>query len=224
MVSWRLDPSERGRHTLAMTATSEHWDHVYERKGDNVSWFRPTLDRSLAIIDRLSLAAGATAIDVGSGASTLVDDLLARGFAEVTVADLSQVALDSTRARLGARAENVRFVVGDITQVELPANAYDLWHDRAVFHFLTDPEARAAYVRQVLRAVRPGGHVIVATFGLQGPEQCSGLPVVRYDDRSLHATFGEHAFRKLGHEHETHQTPWGSEQEFVYCYCRCEGC
>jgi SAM-dependent methyltransferase len=207
-----------------MSATSEHWDHVYEHKGDNVSWFRPTLDRSLEIIDRLALASGSTAIDVGSGASTLVDDLLARQFAEVTIADLSQVALDTTRARLGARAESVRFVVGDITQVDLPANAYDLWHDRAVFHFLTDPEARAAYVRQVLHAVRPGGHVIVATFGPRGPEQCSGLPVVRYDERSLHATFGESTFRKLGHEHETHQTPWGVEQEFVYCYCRCVGC
>lgn len=142
----------------------------------------------------------------------------------MTLADLSQVALDTARARLGARAEHVRTIVGDITQTPLEANAYDLWHDRAVFHFLTDPEARAAYVRQVLHAVRPGGYVIVATFGLQGPEQCSGLPVIRYDERSLHATFGESAFRKLGHEHESHKTPWGTEQEFVYCYCRCEGC
>jgi ubiquinone/menaquinone biosynthesis C-methylase UbiE len=211
-------------YSPVMAAASEHWDHVYERKGDDVSWFRPTLDRSLEIIDRLGLVAGATAIDVGAGASTLVDDLLARGFGEITLADLSQVALDTTRSRLGGQLEQVRFVVGDITRVSLPANAYDLWHDRAVFHFLTDPDARAAYVRQVLHAVRPGGNVIVATFGPRGPEQCSGLPVVRYDEHSLHATFGETAFRKLGHEHETHATPWGTEQEFVYCYCRCEGC
>lgn len=205
-------------------ATSGHWDQVYERKGEHVSWFTPTLERSLAIIDRLPLAPGSTAIDVGAGASTLVDDLLARGFDHVAVADLSHVALDATRARLGAQAEKVSFVVGDITQVQLPADAYDLWHDRAVFHFLTDPAQRAAYVRQVLRALRPGGHIIVATFGLEGPEQCSGLPIVRYDDHALHSTFGERAFNKLGHEHETHQTPWGSEQEFVYCYCRCDGC
>lgn len=205
-------------------ATSGHWDEIYARKGENVSWFRPALDRSLGIIDRLPLPPGATAIDVGAGSSTLVDDLLARGFGQVTVADLSEVALDATRVRLGEQAEKVRFIVGDITEVPLPADAYDLWHDRAVFHFLTDPAAREAYVRQVLHALRPGGHIIVATFGLEGPEQCSGLPIVRYDDHTLHETFGERAFNKLGHERETHQTPWGSEQEFVYCYCRCESC
>ena len=202
----------------------EHWDRVYADKGERVSWFQPTLARSLAILERLQLPAGATAIDVGAGASTLVDDLLARGLSEVTLVDLSAVALDATRARLGARARAVRCVVGDITQVELPEDAYDLWHDRAVFHFLADPAARAAYVGQVLRALRPGGHVIVATFGPEGPERCSGLPVARYDEVSLHATFGAQAFRKLGHERELHETPWGAQQEFVYCYCRCEGC
>lgn len=203
---------------------AEHWDEVYASKGERVSWFRPSLDRSLKIIDGLALPTGATAIDVGAGTSTLVDDLLARGLARVTLVDLSAVALDTTRARLGPRAEQVELLVGDITELELPANAYDLWHDRAVFHFLTDPEARAAYVRQVLHALRPGGHVVIATFGEQGPEQCSGLPVVRYDEHSLHASFGVKAFRKLGHERELHETPWGSEQEFVYCYCRCEDC
>ena len=207
-----------------MASSKQHWDRVYRRKGDDVSWFQPTLARSLAIIDRLELPAGARAIDVGSGSSTLVDDLLARGFSEVTLVDLSEVALDATRTRLGERAERVNFVVGDITRAPLAKDAYDLWHDRAVFHFLTEPEARAAYVRQVLRALKPGGHVIVATFGREGPEQCSGLPVARYDERSLHAAFGERAFTKLGHERETHETPWGSEQEFVYCYCRCESC
>ena len=202
---------------------SSHWDRVYETKGDDVSWYRPTLHRSLAIIDGIGLPRGASVIDVGAGASTLVDDLVERGL-QVTVADLSAVALDATRTRLQERASEVRFLVGDITEIELPANSFDLWHDRAVFHFLTDPQVRAAYIRQVLRALRPGGHVVVATFGLQGPEQCSGLPVVRYDDQSLHAAFGEGVFRKLGHERETHETPWGTEQEFVYCYCRCEGC
>lgn len=154
----------------------------------------------------------------------MVDDLLDRGFGAVTVADLSQVALDLVRARLGERARQVQVIVGDITQVQLPENAYDLWHDRAVFHFLTDPAARSAYVSQVLRALRPGGRIVIATFGPQGPERCSGLPVERYDERTLHSTFGEEAFTKIGHEREVHQTPWGTEQEFVYCYCRCEAC
>ena len=200
------------------------WDEIYESKGDRTSWFRPTLDRSLAIVDRLGLPPGGHAIDVGAGTSTLVDDLLGRGFAEVTVADLSQVALDSVRERLGDRAERVHFLAGDITKLSLPRSAYDLWHDRAVFHFLTDPAGREAYVRQVLHAVKPGGHVVVATFGPEGPEQCSGLPVVRYDGEALHATFGAKAFDQLGSERDVHETPWGTEQEFVYCYCRCDSC
>lgn len=206
-----------------MTGRSR-WDEIYETKGDRTSWFRPTLDRSLAIVDRLGLPPGGSAIDVGAGTSTLVEDLLTRGFADVTIADLSQVALDTVRERLGARASRVEFLAGDITTVKLPANAYDLWHDRAVFHFLTDPDARRAYVRQVLHAVKPGGHIVVATFGPEGPEQCSGLPVVRYGAEDLHATFGTTDFDRLGHERDVHETPWGTEQEFVYCYCRCTSC
>ena len=205
-------------------ADEEHWDRIYAAKGERTSWYKPALERSLAIIDRLDLPPRPTAIDVGAGASTLADDLLARGFAEVTLVDLSSVALELVSARLAARAERARFVVGDVTRVELPEDAYDLWHDRAVFHFLTEPEAMAAYVSQVRRALRPGGFLVVATFGLEGPEQCSGLPVVRYDADTLHAAFGGEAFRRLGHERERHQTPWGTEQEFVYCYCRCEAC
>ncbi len=204
-------------------SNSDHWDRVYGTKGDGVSWYRPTLHRSLAIIDRLGLPSGASVIDVGSGSSTLADDLLERRL-QVTVADLSAVAIDATRVRLRERASEVRFLVGDITDVELPAKTFDLWHDRAVFHFLTEPAARAAYIRQVLRALRPGGYVVVATSGLRGPDRCSGLPVARYDDRSLHTALGVGAFRKLGHEYEVHKTPWGAEQEFVYCYCRCETC
>lgn len=203
---------------------AKHWDQVYDAKGDAVSWFRPQLDLSLRIIDELALPEGATAIDVGSGASTLVDDLLRRGFSSVSVADLSQVALDKTRARLGEASSRVDFRVGDITELALPENAYDLWHDRAVFHFLTDPAQRERYVGQVLRALKPGGRIIVATFGPQGPEKCSGLPVQRYDDDALHATFGRKDFDKIGSQREVHETPWGSEQEFVYCYCRCETC
>lgn len=203
---------------------SDHWDRVYETKGDRTSWFRPTLQKSLEIIDGLGLPAGSRAIDVGSGTSTLLDSLLERGFSKVTANDLSSVALDKVRQRLGNNANQAAFVVGDITKVELPANAYDLWHDRAVFHFLVDPEDRRAYIRQVLHALRPDGRIIVATFGPEGPEQCSGLDVARYDQDSLHAAFGTTAFDKLGHERELHKTPWGTEQEFVYCYCRCKSC
>ena len=212
MVNWQVPMSD-----------ASHWDSVYARKGDDVSWYRPTLQRSLAIIDKLELPSHPAAIDVGAGASTLVDDLLGRGFS-MTVADLSDTALAAVRERLGQRAAGVQFLVGDITELELPQSAFDLWHDRAVFHFLTAPGAREAYLRQVRKALRPGGHVIVATFAPEGPEQCSGLPVMRYDEQSLHATFGAQDFRKLGHEREAHRTPWGSEQEFVYCYCRCETC
>lgn len=203
---------------------SDHWDRVYETKGDRTSWFRPTLEKSLAIIDGLGLPAGSRAIDVGSGTSTLLDNLLERGFSKVTANDLSSVALEKVEQRLGDSVTRAEFIVGDITKVELPANAYDLWHDRAVFHFLVDPEARRAYIQQVLHALRPDGRIIVATFGPQGPEQCSGLDVARYDQDSLHSAFGTTAFEKLGHERELHETPWGSEQEFVYCYCRCTSC
>lgn len=203
---------------------SDHWDHVYETKGDRTSWFRPTLQKSLEIIDGLGLPEGSSAIDVGSGTSTLLDNLLERGFSKVTANDLSSVALHKVQRRLGDNAGRAEFIVGDITKVELPADAYDLWHDRAVFHFLVDPDQRRAYIRQVLRALRPQGRIIVATFGPQGPEQCSGLDVARYDQDSLHSAFGLDSFEKLGHEHEVHETPWGAEQEFVYCYCRCKSC
>lgn len=200
--------------------SSEHWDHLYDAKGDRVSWFRPRLERSIGIIDGLGLPAGSTAIDVGGGASTLVDDLLARGFSEVVVVDLSQVALRAVRIRLGGDAARARLLAGDITKAELPAHAFDLWHDRAVFHFLIEPEARAAYVRQLRRALRPGGHVVISTFGPNGPERCSGLPVVRYDEPSLHAALGEEAFTLLGSEQELHETPGGAHQEFLYCSFR----
>ncbi len=197
-----------------------HWDDVYRRKGAaDVSWFQPTLAGSLRMIDSLKLPKGSTAIDVGAGASTLVDDLLAREFGKVTVLDLSAVGLEVSRQRLGERAERVEWIVGDITAMELPENAYDLWHDRAVFHFLTDEKARAAYVENAARALKPGGHIIVATFGLEGPEQCSGLDVVRYDASGLHAEFGQ-PFAPIEHVKESHKTPWGKEQEFIYCYCR----
>ncbi len=201
----------------------DHWEGVYQKKSaTDVSWYRPHLENSVDLIADTGVAADGRIIDVGGGASTLVDDLLGRGFRNVTVVDLAESALAAARERLGARADGVTWLAGDITEIALPPGAFDVWHDRAVFHFLTEPEQREAYVRQVCRAVRPGGHVIVASFGPEGPEKCSGLPVVRYSPDDLHAEFGR-PFQLLRHLEETHQTPWGSTQEFVYCLCVKQG-
>jgi SAM-dependent methyltransferase len=202
-----------------MNAT-QHWEGVYRSKRpDEVSWYRPHLDVSLELIERLAQDRDARVIDVGGGESTLVDDLVSRGYRNVTVLDLSATALEVAKARLGAGASLATWRVGDVCGVPLPAQAFDVWHDRAVFHFLTRPEDRAAYVRQASRAMRVGGHVVVATFGPDGPLQCSGLDVVRYDAQSLHGEFGRR-FRLLDHRTELHRTPAGRIQPFIYCYCR----
>lgn len=198
----------------------DHWNHVYETKtSDSVSWFQEHAEQSLRLIRATGVPASASIIDVGGGASTLVDDLLLDGYHSLSVLDLSAKALAAAQQRLGTRAGEVRWIEADITRATLPAHAYDIWHDRAVFHFLTEPEQRRAYVDTVLRAVKPGGHVIVATFAEDGPLQCSGLPVMRYSANGLHTEFGA-PFTLLQHEREEHLTPSGSVQRFVYCYCR----
>lgn len=201
----------------------EHWDAVYGAKApDAVSWYAPHLAMSLDMIDRLKLPPTARIIDVGGGASTLPHDLLARGFERPTVLDIAAAALEAAKQSLGDDAARVDWIVGDVTRVELPEATFDLWHDRAVFHFLTDPADRQRYVDQVRRAVKPGGHVLVATFGPDGPEKCSGLPVVRYDADGLHSAFGA-PFERIDSATETHRTPWGAEQAFLYCLCRRAG-
>ena len=197
-----------------------HWESVYQRKpADGVSWYRPHLERSLKIVEAAALPKGAHIVDVGGGASTLVDDLIDRGYTNVTVIDLSDHALEVARQHLGERASGVQWIVGDATLLSLPAGSVDFWHDRAVFHFLRDDDARRRYVDHAHHALRPGGTIVVATFGLDGPAQCSGLEVVRYDADGIHAAFGND-FERLSSDEETHLTPWGSEQQFVYCYCR----
>jgi 2-polyprenyl-3-methyl-5-hydroxy-6-metoxy-1,4-benzoquinol methylase len=199
-----------------------HWEKIYATKApDQVSWYRPHLEASLALIVRAVSDRAASIIDVGGGESTLVDDLLQEGFQNITVLDVSQAAIDVNKMRLGEKASKVRWLVADIIQVELEPSVYDVWHDRAVFHFLTAQEQRAAYVRQVARAVRPGGHVIVSTFGPEGPTKCSGLDVVRYDAESLHDEFGAR-FSLVESWKEIHQTPFGTTQQFLHCYCRVE--
>ena len=200
--------------------TKSHWDKVYTTKApDAVSWYRKHLETSLALIERAADARSASIIDVGGGESTLVDDLLLRGYTNITILDISQAAIDVTKSRLGLAAEQVHWLVADITKVELEPRAYDVWHDRAVFHFLTAPEQRTAYVRQVARSVKAGGHVIVSAFGPEGPTKCSGLEVMRYDADSLHREFGKR-FRLVESSTELHYTPFEATQQFLYCYCR----
>jgi len=197
-----------------------HWETVFRTKApDAVSWYRPHLEVSLDLITRRAPERSASIVDVGAGESTLVDDLLSAGYEEITILDVSKTAIEATRTRLGPAAERVRWIVGDVNQVSLPQQAFDVWHDRAVFHFLVDPGQRQAYVRSVLSAVRPGGHVIVSTFGPGGPTKCSGLDVMRYDAEALHREFGKR-FRIEESSKELHHTPWGTAQQFVYCCCR----
>lgn len=194
----------------------EHWQGVYEGKDPTeVSWFQPRPESSLALIDRLGLGPDARVIDVGGGASRLVDALLERGFRHLTVLDISEKALAHSRSRLGERAGEVRWIEADVTAADLPG-PFDLWHDRAVFHFLTDAEDRAAYVQRLVNAVPTGGHAVIATFAEDGPERCSGLPVVRYTAEGLDAELGP-AFALRDTFRELHETPAGKEQSFVYC-------
>ncbi len=197
-----------------------HWEKVYQTKQPTeVSWYRPHLEVSLQLIEEAAPNRDAHIIDVGAGESTLVDDLLDRGYRNLYAMDLSATALDVAQARLGANAAKVNWLCGDVRTFAFPRHQYDVWHDRAVFHFLTDPQDRIAYVRQVADAVKPAGHVIVATFGPEGPTKCSGLDVVRYDPEALHDEFGA-AFRLVKHRIELHQTPMGTTQQFTYCYCK----
>jgi ubiquinone/menaquinone biosynthesis C-methylase UbiE len=198
----------------------DHWERVYSTKATNaVSWYQEHAASSVQLIRATGVPKDAAIIDVGGGASTLTDDLLADGYSNLTILDLSHAALEAARERLGSRAAAVRWLEADITTITLPPLEYDVWHDRAVFHFLTAEDDRAAYVRAVLRSVKPGGHVIVATFAEDGPEKCSGLPVVRYNAQLLHSEFGD-SFKLLDHQAEEHHTPFGTIQKFVYCYCR----
>jgi 2-polyprenyl-3-methyl-5-hydroxy-6-metoxy-1,4-benzoquinol methylase len=200
----------------------QHWEKVYTTKApEAVSWYRVHLETSLELIDRAAETRSAAIIDIGGGESTLVDDLVLRGYQNLTVLDISPTAIAVTRARLGAAAERVKWITGDICEIELEERAYDIWHDRAVFHFLTAPEQRLGYVRQVTRAVKPGGHVIVSTFGPEGPVKCSGLETMRYDAEELHDEFGRQ-FRLVESSKELHETPFGTKQQFLYCYCRLE--
>ncbi len=200
--------------------SKEHWEKVYSTKSaESVSWFQEHTSNSIKIICEANIDFAASIIDVGGGASTLVDDLMKVGFQNLTVLDISEQALLVAQARLGEQASKVHWITSDITKADLPTYHYDVWHDRAAFHFLTTAEDRAIYINTLIHSVKPDGHVIIATFAEDGPVQCSGLPVMRYTAEQLYAEFGA-AFELVAHVKESHDTPLGTTQQFVYCYCR----
>jgi ubiquinone/menaquinone biosynthesis C-methylase UbiE len=199
-----------------------HWERVYTAKASEaVSWYAAHLQESSSYIKRTGLSTAATVIDVGGGEARLVDDLLEAGYGDVTVLDISTMALEVCRQRLGPRADRVNWLADDFLTHEFPSHSLDVWHDRAVFRFLTSDEQRRTYVRQVARALRPDGFAIVGTFGPHGSEQCSGLSVMRSASTELHGTFGAR-FRLVDSRIDVHATPWGLPQEFGYCFCRRE--
>ncbi len=201
---------------------ASHWEQVYRTKeSDQVSWFQPEARLSLALIQQAAPSRDSAIIDVGGGASTLVDGLLTAGYHSITVLDLSVAGLAQAQRRLADAGRSVAWQDADVLTIDLPAAAFDVWHDRAVFHFLTDPTDRARYVAQVRHTVKPGGFVLVATFAEDGPTRCSGLEVARYSPETLHGEFGND-FRLVESRREEHRTPWGTQQEFTYCLCRYE--
>lgn len=214
------DQLRRGWLAEAEAAKSrDHWEHVYETKATtDVSWYAPHLDDSLEAITEMTTPASRV-IDIGGGASTLVDDLLDRDYQHVAVLDISSRALAIARDRLGVRASAVTWIADGVTTTDLGGGSFDLWHDRAVFHFLTDPIHRAAYVAQVKRSVVPGGVVVISTFSLHGPKKCSGLNIVQYDAASLSRELGEE-FSLIDAADVLHTTPSGGTQAFVRCRFR----
>lgn len=200
-----------------------HWENVYvQKQPSEVSWYQPHLSISLSLLAKAGLNPSSRVIDVGGGVSTLVDDMLAQGVGDITVLDLAGQALAVSKARLEEKAKAVQWVEGDITRVALPQSRYDLWHDRAVFHFLTQPEDRRRYVEVLRGALVPGGQVVIATSSLDGPPRCSNLDVIRCSPDTLQAELGSE-FKLLDSQEEAHQTPLNRVQRFIYCRFRRSG-
>jgi SAM-dependent methyltransferase len=195
----------------------EHWQQVYStRLADQHGWYTPHLKISLGYIADLKLSPGDPIIDIGGGASTLVDDLLDAGHKEISVLDLSEQALSSVKQRLGDRADQVSWLQGDVTEVELPSDHFALWHDRAVFHFLIEADQQRKYRDKLLSSLRVGGYLVIGTFDLDAPPRCSGLPVERYSVELLSTMFGAE-FNLEHHQKQVHRTPSGMEQAYLYC-------
>ena len=199
----------------------EHWQAVYEAKAPtDVSWYEPVPEHSLELIRTSGLPSNAALLDVGGGASTLVDHLLAAGFGDITVLDLAPAALEESKARLGSASDKLEWIAADVTDWQ-PPRQYDLWHDRAVFHFLVDAELRDRYLEVLKAALAPGGFVVMATFGPEGPTHCSGLDVQRYSTEELSDVLGP-SFRLMESDIEEHVTPSGCRQQFLYGLWRAE--
>ncbi|MDE1937254.1 trans-aconitate 2-methyltransferase [Bradyrhizobium sp.] len=200
-------------------ARQAHWQGVYTSKEEAaVSWFQDNPALSLELIEQAGPGQDADIIDIGGGASRLPDALLERGFRHVTVLDISQAALDLACLRLGRRASEVQWIAADVTEWN-PPRRFDIWHDRAAFHFLVDPADRAAYIARLTEALRPGGHAIIATFALDGPEKCSGLPINRYDPEGLARELGQ-GFTLIESRRHDHATPWNATQHFQFSLFR----
>jgi ubiquinone/menaquinone biosynthesis C-methylase UbiE len=196
--------------------SNNYWDDVYNKKNEtDVSWFQVEPKKSLELIDELHLPANATIIDVGGGDSRLVDNLLSRGFRNISVLDISSISLQKLQHRLENQAENVNFICSDITTFK-PTIKYNLWHDRATFHFLTEIEQIEQYLKIAYKALEVGGYLIISTFSKTGPEKCSGLTISKYSEEQLKELFGRY-FENIKCFEDTHVTPWGSKQDFVYC-------
>lgn len=192
-----------------------HWEKVYQTKREGeVSWFQDSPSISLDLIQATGVGPDASIIDIGGGASRLPDALLEAGFSSITVLDLSEKAMHVSRARLGERGAKVKWIAADVT-IWQPPEMYDVWHDRAAFHFLTDPKNQTAYAERVSRAMRTGGHVIIGTFAPDGPERCSGLPIVRHHAASLGSILGP-SFALVESRRHEHQTPTGAIQRFQF--------
>lgn len=198
-------------------ARQSHWQRVYtEKEPTDVSWYQPVPEKSLRLVRATGVRKSQAILDAGGGASTLVDHLLAEGFTDISVLDISAAALERSRARLGDAADSVAWIESDVTTFT-PSRRYALWHDRAVFHFLTDPEERGRYIDVMQRALQPKGHLVLATFGPKGPKRCSGLDIRRYGIDELEQLIGDE-FDLREYELELHQTPGGSSQQFLYSW------
>jgi 2-polyprenyl-3-methyl-5-hydroxy-6-metoxy-1,4-benzoquinol methylase len=202
------------------SATASHWDRVYETKArTEVSWFERSADTSLALIEQARPAPDAAIIDVGGGASPLAAQLVGAGYRDVTVADISAAALDQAREMAGEQADGITYLLTDVA--DSLDRTYALWHDRALFHFMVDPDRTGAYLETLAAAVEAGGHAVIATFGPEGPTECSGLPVVRYDAAALAELLPD--FELESSRYEIHKTPGGKEQQFLYALLRRSG-
>jgi 2-polyprenyl-3-methyl-5-hydroxy-6-metoxy-1,4-benzoquinol methylase len=200
--------------------TTKYWEDVYLTTSDRqVSWYQGRAEKSIHFIQEAKLTHQAAIIDVGAGASSLVDDLLGLGYLNLTITDLSASVLDKVKQRLGERSQQVNWQVGDITQSDFDSHSIDFWHDRAVFHFLTNPAERQAYINTLTKSVKPGGYAMIATFAADGPKKCSDLPVQRYNPKGLYALFSS-SFELLDQQQEIHQTPLARSQKFIYCFMR----